>query len=216
MSYNNTKVEKYQGVLPKNKYWKYVKMTKCNHVIDVVRMTRKPECHIKRLTKKIYLNKKTGEVKEVMPKIEGQQFRNIRSLKIIFKNLRQLITTNFEGADCEQFLTLTYSEQHNDPKKIYKDLEIFNKRLKRAYPNIGYIHIVEPHGSGNFHIHSLLKDTTGKKLDLDFVKVYELWSRRGWCTVENLNNVDNRGILHRIFQQYGVNRRTGRKIRQGR
>jgi len=193
MSYNNTVVEKYQGVLPKNKFWKFNKIIRQNNVIDVTRMTWEPECQIKRLTKRFYLHIKTGEVKEVMPKIEGVHFRNVRSLKKIFRDLRQLITTNFEGSDCEQFLTLTYSEQHNDPKKIYKDLEIFNKRLKRAYPNIGYIHIVEPHGSGNFHIHSLLKDTTGKKLDLDFVKVYELWSRRGWCTVENLNNVDNIG-----------------------
>jgi hypothetical protein len=155
-------------------------------------MTREPECLIRRLGNNQFVHIKTGEVKEFMPKIEGVHFRNIRSLKMIFKNLRQLITTNFEGSDCEAFATMTYADQHNDPKKIYKDLKIFNQKLKRRYPDIGYIHIVEPHASGNFHVHSLLKNVSGEKLDIDFVQVYDIW-RHGWCTVDNLNNVDNIG-----------------------
>jgi hypothetical protein len=156
-------------------------------------MTRKPKCTAKKLSKNEYVNIKTGEVKNFMPKLKGVQFRNIRSLKMIFKNLRQLITTNYEGADNEIFLTLTYKEQHNDPKKIYKDLDTFNKRLRRAVPDIGYIHIVEPHESGNFHIHSLLKRCDGEPFDfMDYKQFHKMWGH-GYVTVEALNNVDNIG-----------------------
>lgn len=191
--YINTKVEKYQGELPKNKFYKFTKITKCNNVIDVIRMTHEPKCVVKRLKDKTYVNIKSGEVKEYMPKIEGKQFRNIRSLKMIFRNLRQLITTNYQGGDNEIFLTMTYREQTNDPNRIYKDLDIFNKRLKRALPNVGYIHIVEPHGSGNYHVHSLIKDVTGTPIDfMDYKQFHKMWGQ-GYVTVEALNNVDNIG-----------------------
>jgi hypothetical protein len=192
MSNYSTAVKKYQGALPKKKHYKFTKMIKCNNVIDVVRMTVEPKCVIKKLSKTEFVHIKTGEVKNIMPKVDGNQMRNRRSLRVIFRELRQLITTNFEGLDCEAFATMTYAEQTNDPKKILKDLDRFNHRLKRAFPNIGYIHIVEPHASGNFHIHSLLKNITGAQLNIDFVEVYDMW-QHGWCTVDNLNNVDNIG-----------------------
>ena len=192
MNHNTTVVKKFQGVLPKNYFYKYNKIIRCNNVIDVVRMTRKPECLIKRLKGKQYVHIKTGEVKEYMPKIEGIQFRNIRSLKKIFRDLRQLITTNFEGGEDETFLTLTYREQHSDPKKIYKDLDIFNKRLRRAIPGVKYIHIVEPHASGNFHVHSLIKHENNIELPMTYETFFPMWEH-GYVTVEDLYNVDNIG-----------------------
>jgi hypothetical protein len=188
----NTKIEKYQGVLPKNKNYIFVKRLKCGNVIDVTKMTWRPQVHVKRLKGNTYVNITTGEVKEYMPKIDGVQMRNRRSLRMIFTKLRQLITTNFEGGEAEKFLTLTYAQQHNDPAKIYKDLDIFNKRLRRAYPSIGYLHIVEPHASGNYHVHSLLKHVDGTELNLGYKEVCKLWGH-GYVTVEALNNVDNIG-----------------------
>jgi hypothetical protein len=192
MNNYNTRIEKYQGALPKKKEYKFTKIIQCNKVIDVLKMTWKPKSYIKKLGGRAYINTKTGEVNEFMPKTEGIQMRNRRSLKMIFANLRQLITTNYEGGEAEKFLTLTYRDQHNDPAKIYKDLDTFNKRLRRAYPQIAYLHIVEPHGTGNYHVHSLLKQTDGSPLGMTYEDAFKLWGQ-GWVTVEELNNVDNIG-----------------------
>jgi hypothetical protein len=187
-----TEIKKYQGGLPKNKFYKFTKIIKQNTVIDRIDMTWKPKSYVKRLKGREYINIKTGEVKEYMPKVEGIQMRNRRSLRMIFNNLRQLITANYEGGESEKFLTLTYREQTNDSTKIYKDLDIFNKRLRRAYPTISYVHIVEPHASGNYHVHSLLKRTDGEQLNMTYEDAFRLWEH-GYVTVEALNSVDNIG-----------------------
>ena len=80
----NTVIEKYQGVLPKNKEYKFTKILKCGKIIDRLDMTWKPKSHVKRLNKSEFVNTKTGEVKEYMPKTEGIQMRNRRSLRKIF------------------------------------------------------------------------------------------------------------------------------------
>ena len=206
MSNYITTIEKYQGHLPKNKFYKFTRIVKGHNVIDVVRMTKKPECQITKIKAGIYLNKKTGkyrlfdnyaiytktgEVKK-MPKKDGKQFRNRRSLRKIFTDLRRLIETNFQGGESNKFLTLTYREQHNDPKKILKDLDAFNHKLKRAYPKIAYIHIVEPHASGNFHVHSLLRQMDGSPIEMTPQDAFKLWGQ-GYVTAEDLNNTDNIG-----------------------
>ena len=187
-----TTIEKYQGALPKNKHYKFRKYIQCGKVIDVTKMTWNPECHIKKLGGRAFVNTRTGEVKDFMPKKDGVQMRNRRSLRVIFTDLRQLITTNFEGGGSEKFLTLTYAKQHNDPKQILKDLDLFNKRLRWHYPSSGYIHIVEPHASGNWHVHSLIKHVDGTPLAMTYEEAYKLWGH-GYVTVEELNNVDNIG-----------------------
>jgi hypothetical protein len=200
-----TTVSKFQGEIPKDRNFLFESFTMCNNVVDVVRMTHKPKSHIKKLSKEFYeyqgdvkltskyfINQESGEV-EKMPTIDGNQMRNRRSLRVIFKDLRQLITTNFEGSENETFLTLTYQEQTNDPAKIYKDLDRFNKRLRWAIPDVGYIHIVEPHASGCWHVHSLIKhEQNPKGISMTYETFYELWGQ-GYVTVEDLNNVDNIG-----------------------
>jgi hypothetical protein len=192
MSYINTTIEKYQGKIPKRKKFIYAKIVKGHNIVDVTRQTWKPKCYVKRLFKQTFVNTKTGEVKEYMPKKDGIHVRNVRSLKVIFKNLKQLIETNFQGGLSNKFITLTYREQTADNKQVQNDLDVFNKRMKRAYPNLGYIHIVEPHASGKWHIHSLFKSMDGEPLEMPYDKIHAIWDK-GWITVENLNNVDNLG-----------------------
>jgi len=192
MSYINTNVEKFQGVLPKNKEYKFTRYVKQNNIIDEINMTFIPVCTCKKLDKHNYVNLKTGEVNGFMPKIEGIQMRNRRSLRKIFTDLRYRITTNFEGKDCEKFVTLTYDEQTNDPKQIHMDLKLYNQRLKRAYKGIGFINIVEPHASGNFHVHSLLKRCNGEPLNMTYEDIFKLWGH-GYVTVEDLQSVDHIG-----------------------
>jgi hypothetical protein len=185
-----------QEAKPPKGFYIFEKLTRQNRVVDVIRMTRKPKCHIRKISHNEYKVIKTGEVHKFMPKVNQNgiltQMRNRRSLKKIFRDLRQLIECNFEGADCEKFLTLTFRIQTNQPRYVQNCLDLFNKRLKREFPAIGFIHIVEPHASGNWHVHSLLKDTEGKWLNLDCDRMREMWGL-GNVHIETLKNVDHLG-----------------------
>jgi hypothetical protein len=181
---------------------KFASFTKCNRFIDVVKTTWKPRCFIRKISKNEYADIRTGEVKNIMPKVNGVHMRSRRSLRIIFNDLRQLISTNFDGLSNEAFITLTYGKQTKDPAQVYRDLEIFNKRFKRKIKNLGYIHIVEPHASGCWHIHSLYKRMDGQPLDVSYEDVYALWDEKGWVTVEKLKCVDSIGSY---FMAYFTN-----------
>lgn len=125
-----------------------------------------------------------------------EPMRNRRSLKKIFKDLRQLIAANFEGGKRELFVTLTYTgaEQNNDPKKVHNDFRDFWKRLKRAYSDsgLGYVAVVEPHASGMFHIHALIRAKTAEYLYIPNQTMEAIWGH-GSTETERLEDVDHMG-----------------------
>jgi hypothetical protein len=170
-------------------------------IIDYTALTFKPACHIKRVSKEMYLKGRyledgtfvtDGEVHLVA--VKGEQMRNRRSLKRIFKDMRQKIAHNYQGGINELFVTLTYAEQTNDPEKVHADFKAFWQRLKRAYKGkeLGYISIVEPHGSGMFHVHLLLQEVNGEHLYIPFEDMARIWGL-GAVKVERLESVDNIG-----------------------
>lgn len=183
----------------KSQEWKYESATIQKEIIDVVRTSFKPACHIRKISKTEYITGVTNAAGEFIS--DGQVFefaekeehmRNRRSLKQIFRDLRQLIAANYQGGKSELFLTLTYAEQHNDPDKIYTDIEQFWKRLKYRAPRLKYIAIVEPHASGNFHVHMLIADTTGTHLYIPNEEIEKLWGH-GYTKTERLEDVDHMG-----------------------
>lgn len=183
---------------------KYVSATnQGDNVLDVVIQSFKPASHIKRISKKLYMKGKydsegnfitEGEVFEVSEK--ESPMRNRRSLRRIFKDLRQKIAHNFSGGLNELFVTLTYrgEEQNNDPEKIHHDFKLFWQKLKRAYAEAGlsYITIVEPHETGRFHIHLLLRANNVDHLFIPFTEMEQLWGH-GNVNIERLEEVDNVG-----------------------
>lgn len=201
-----TNIEKLQEKeLPAWVEWKYKKMVRSRDVIDVTYMSYKPEVHIKKISKSEYLTGyyskngefySDGEVFNVA--IKENQFRNRRSLRKIFVDLRQLIYHNFDGSDCELFLTLTYAEQTNDHKQIHDDFRKFFQRLKRQWNGcLEYISIVEPHESGNYHIHVLLRSYRnpnpwdGRTMEDVGRELYNVWGL-GYVLAEQLD-CDNIG-----------------------
>lgn len=184
-------------------YWKHISATVQDNgsltTVDIVRTDFVPACHIKKVSKHEYMKgvyKADGSFLtdgEVYTFAEKEfPMRNRRSLRQIFRTLRQLITTNFKGGESELFLTLTYAIQHNDPDQIYHDIDKFWKRLKYAYPDLKYIAIVEPHASGMFHVHMLLSDTSGDPLFIPWERLVSLWGL-GSIEVERLEDIDNVG-----------------------
>lgn len=172
----------------------YVTVTKMNHIVEVQHMTKKnSQCHIQKLSKNTYVDKRDGEIKEFQ--LNENRSENLNSLRQTFKKLRYLINNNFFGSQNELFITLTYAQQTNDHIKVGKDYDNFLKRLKRKYKpisNVEALKVLEPHASGNYHMHVLLKF-----IDLDsvFIKNSELadiW-KNGFVSVQSLAGVDNIG-----------------------
>ena len=168
-------------------------------ILDVVRTSFVPKCHIKKVSKYEYMKGhykedgtflSDGEVYTFAEK--EQHMRNRRSLRQIFRTLRQLIATNFKGGESELFLTLTYAEQTNDPAQIHDDLVKFWKRLKYKHDTLKYIAIVEPHATGMFHIHMLLADTTGQPLFIPWEELKETWGL-GMIEIDRLEDIDHMG-----------------------
>lgn len=170
-------------------------------IADIVYTSYVPACHIKRVTKGYYLKGRydnegtfitTGELFAVATK--GEPMRNRRSLKKIFRDLRQLISHNCIGGAQELFITLTYADQTNDPEKIHRDFKGFWGRLKYYFPTYGleYISVVEPHASGNFHIHVILQARCIDHLYIPNTVMEDIWGL-GFTKTERLEDIDNIG-----------------------
>ena len=179
-------------------------------VIDCTYMNIVPRCRVKVEKGRKYrvitykwdndvgrLKKYFSEEKDMKPKEpdENGVMRNKRSLRQIFTKMRQLINCNFdaEDSDRELFVTLTYRENMQDGKRLYKDFDKFIKRLKHNHSEheFLYIAIVEPQARGAWHIHLLLKTLNQPRLYIPHEAIERLWGH-GMTRTERLD-VDNLG-----------------------
>lgn len=183
----------------------YVTVTKMKHLIEVQHMQkRNSRSNIRKISNDFYVDLSTGEKKEFTHSENRQE--NSNSLKQTFKKIRYLINNNFEGNSNELFVTLTYAEDVKDPKRLYKDFDKFFKRLRYKYKEqttIDYMSVVEPHESGVWHCHVLLRFNDLEKIYIPnkFDKetkqpidapLYDLW-KQGYVKIKSINNVDNVG-----------------------
>ena len=144
--------------------------------------------NIKAIDKDSYIYLPDGEIKAYNHADNRSQ--SVASLKRSFRKIRDLINNNFFGDDSELHLILTYSENMRDTVRLYSDFDSFNKRLKRRYPGLEYIDVVEPQGRGAWHHHCLLK--WDKPLFIPFSELSEIWGH-GYVLIRRLNDVDNIG-----------------------
>ena len=171
-----------------------VKVVKLNHIYELTYIGSISQVlnNYKRISKYKMLNIVTGEVIDIIPSVDRSQ--NINSLRSTIKRLRDLINANFSGSDNELFITLTYAENMTDLRRLYKDFDLFFKKLKYRYKDYTflYISVVEPQERGAWHIHLLLKALNLKDLYIPNSEIEALWSH-GFTKTERLNNVDNVG-----------------------
>ena len=171
-----------------------VTLTVMNHIIEVQHLEKmNTKIHIKKLDKNRYMVIDTGEIRE----FEQSETRadNENSLRQTFKKLRYLINNNFIGAPNELFITLTYAEQTRDYNKICTDFNRFNTRLKRylkGTTTFDYINVIEPHQSGNFHLHLLLRLNDVKRAYIPSHDLARMWEQ-GYVKIQSLEGVDNIG-----------------------
>lgn len=181
-----------------------VTVTQMGHLVEVQHMQRKnTKAHIRKIDKDTYVELATGEIKEF--KKSETRGDNFNSLRQTFKKMRYLINNNFTGAANELFLTLTYRGdlQTNDHKRVGDDYKKFMKRLKYEYGHIEAIRVLEPHASGNYHMHVLTRfeehksifipnnvdKATGKAIN---APLYDIWGN-GFVTIKGTSEIDNVG-----------------------
>ena len=181
-----------QGINPRA----LVKVTTMNHIVEVQYLEKwNTGATIRKLDSQRYLEISTGEIKTFERTENRAQGEN--SLRKTFNKLRELINTNFIGAPNELFITLTYRGdlQTNDTKRVYSDFKKFIMRLKYKYKgitSIDYINVLEPHATGNFHMHVLIRFNELKKVFIPNDELREIWGN-GFVTIQSLKNVDNIG-----------------------
>lgn len=172
-----------------------VKERSCGNIKEVVYVDYISDSlqRYRKISKNQVVNVETGEIIEC--KTSESRKDNVVSLRRTVKRLRDLINCNFEGADNELFITLTYGEDMRDLRRLYRDFDKFYKKLKRRYRDIEfrYISVVEPHESGKWHLHLLLKALNREYLFIDNDSViWKLWGH-GYTKTQRLHGVDNVG-----------------------
>lgn len=171
-----------------------VTVTDMGHIVEIQHMEKKNSgIHIRKLDKDRYIHLATGEIFE-FDKTENRS-QNVNSLRKTFKKLRYLINNNFSGKPNELFITFTFAKESFDNNMVYKDFDKFMKRLRYRYKgltSIDYINVVEPHASGEWHSHMLIRFNDLDKVYIPNKELYELWGN-GWVTIKSLKEVDNIG-----------------------
>lgn len=173
-----------------------VKVTTMNHIVEIQYLEKwNTGANIRKLDSERYLELSTGEIKTFDRTENRAQGEN--SLRKTFNKLRELINTNFVGASNELFVTLTYRGelQTNDTKRVYSDFKKFIMRLKYKYKDVStldYINVLEPHASGYFHMHVLIRFNDLKHVYIPNNELADIWGN-GFVTVQSLKGVDNIG-----------------------
>ena len=168
-----------------------VTVTEMNHLVELQHMAKvNRDCHIKKLDAERYMEIETGEIKE-FERTENRS-QGLNSLRQTFKKLRYLINANFTGATNELFVTLTYAEQTNDHLQVGKDYDKFLKRLRYEYGSVDAIKVLEPHASGNWHMHVLFRFNAMRNVYIPNDTLAKIWGL-GYVKIQSLKNVDNIG-----------------------
>ncbi|WP_095926248.1 rolling circle replication-associated protein [Clostridioides difficile] len=149
---------------------------------------------IKKINANEYIDTRTGEIKEFNHISDRSQLKS--EVRASLRRLRDYLNTNITDVSHCKWITLTYSENMTDTKRLYDDFVKFNKRLKYNITNAfaltyEYIVAMEPQGRGAWHCHMAMIFET----DAPFIpnsKMSELW-KQGFTVTKKLDDVDNVG-----------------------
>lgn len=173
-----------------------VTITQMNHIVEIQHMQKmNTQPNIKKMNKDEYVDLKTGEIKTFNHfKTRNDSYNSLRQT---FKKLKYLVNNNFSGKKNELWVTFTYrgEEQTSDIKKVSRDYDNFRGRLERRFKKtttVDMLKILEPHASGNWHLHVLMRFNDVKSIYIHSSEMAELWSH-GFATVKSLKEVDNIG-----------------------
>ena len=118
--------------------------------------------------------------------------QNPNEVRKTFKALRRLINYNFCAGNNEKFITLTYGKLQKNPKEVNRDFRHWWRKIKKHFPSLEYICVIEYQASGSIHLHVLVKDIENEDLPLEQELLNETWTK-GFSEVTEIKNVSNLG-----------------------
>ena len=168
----------------------------CGNVIEVrYAVHGPPEIAIEKLSADLYLDKRTGEVKEF--RHTENRGEALASVAQSLRNLRDIINANMTNPARALWVTLTYRANMTDPTQLYEDYRRFWQRFryyldKQGQPSAEYIVAAEPQGRGAWHLHALFL-FPGKAPFIPNEDVARLWGH-GFTKTKSLQGIDNPGL----------------------
>lgn len=128
--------------------------------------------NIKRISKKQYIDKTTGEIKTYK---NNNEYKSKSAIKKEMKKLKELIEVYFKGKDT-LFVTLTCKRNIEDIKVIKNYFKQFIRRLKCKYPNIAYIYKYERSiNTNSWHVHLLLRYINNEEIYISNETIFKMW-----------------------------------------
>lgn len=171
-----------------------IKVFEGNGIVEVESMQKAPfslSNRFVRLSGTEYLDKKTGEIKKYNKKAKTRN-ESPNELRKTFKALRRLINYNFCAGNNEKHITLTYGKLQKDYKQVNSDFRQWWRKIKKHFPSLEYICVIEYQASGSIHLHVLVKDIDNEDLPLDKTILNKTW-KHGFSKVTDITNVSNIG-----------------------
>lgn len=178
-----------------------VTVTKFHNKIELTILDRQPQkFKTRRISNDKIFNFGTGEVLHLTSPLNRENSTD--SLKKTFKKLDALVLNNFSGNKNELFVTLGYDGEYVSPKTLSHDLKLFWRKVRRKYPNLEYLVILEYTASGLLHIHAFFKDVTQKALWIDRDWLCSAWGQNNVYIqpIKGLRGVERLGKYVNIFQ----------------
>lgn len=167
---------------------KYFELGNVREVVCVQRKSNGPP--VKKVSADEFVWLETGEIgiyDKALNKSDSKE-----SVKRTLANGRRLICRNFVGGHDETFVTLTYAENMTDTKRLWLDLKVFVKKVRKEYGNIEYIMAIEPQGRGAWHAHIFFKTDNGRRLWIDAKWLFKAWGH-GRVNIKAIDGIDNLG-----------------------
>ena len=169
------------------------KIRRSGNIIEVRKYASLPyEFPTIKLNKEEYMVKSTGEIKNYS--LSENRSDSVGELSRSFDELRSILNANFSGHENEIWVNLTYRENMQDNKRLYRDRQKFWQKLLYKYPEIPlqYVSIAEPQERGAWHLHEVWKRTDGKPLYIKQSELLKIWGH-GSVFVKRLDQSDNVG-----------------------
>lgn len=172
-----------------------VTVKQCGNIIEVRYMRSVPVSIIEKLSAKLYLDKRTGEVKEFCHSDNRAESKS--SVVQSLRKLRDLINANLTEPETALWVTLTYAENMRDTKRLYEDFRRFWQRFryylsKQGHPSAEYITAAEPQARGAWHLHCLFLFPE-KAPFIPNSDMAHIWGH-GFTKTKSLQGLDNPGL----------------------
>lgn len=167
----------------------------CGNVIEIRYMRSAPIAIIEKVSAELYIDKRTGEVKEF--RHSENRAESKASVAQSLRKLRDLINANLTDPETALWVTLTYAENMRETKRLYEDFRRFWQRFlyylhKHEYPPAEYITAAEPQARGAWHLHGLFL-FPDKAPFIPNADIERIW-RHGFTKTKSLTGIISPGL----------------------